>query len=171
MNSLFVNLQRIINSILSKYLRFIVKKNICQYIYLWLKFFVLIEVLSVWCLRLLQFAIFFYENWIFLEDKVLIGGGIDHGLARWAAHVVGLVGGEGGHLLDPALLWGWGYGGGGVRRGGRRSQRANHIFPVLPVKHLKRMFLHFGGQIKSTFADIRTTFNSVAIIVSMVWME
>ena len=181
MNSLFVNLQKIINSILSKYLRFIVMKNICQYINLWLNFHIHRSFDE--CLK----PIFVLENWIFLEDKVLIGGGIDDGFAGLVTHATrgvdddggGLVvGGEGVHLLDPPLLWwrgdGWG---GGVWRGGRRSQRANHIFSVLTVKQLQRIFLHFGIWTRifshSMYHLERkvTTFNSVAIMFSMVWME
>ena len=57
MNSLFVNLQKIINSILSKYLRFIVKKNICQYIYLWLNLYIYRSFDE--CLKPHEIAVFF----------------------------------------------------------------------------------------------------------------
>ena len=88
------------NSVLSKCLRFIVKKNI----FLWLIFYYCFDVECLTAAH--SIGSDFRRTESLLEDKVLIG--IVHVLVRWVVHVAvddgRVVGGEGGHLLNPSLL-------------------------------------------------------------------
>ena len=156
---------------LPKYLRFKVKKNI----YLWMKNLILIEVLmSVWDRLKLQL----HENWIFfLEDKVLIGGGGNDRLAGQVAavEVVGNQGGlgeEGDHLLhlQPSLFRRGRNGRGWIRGSRWRSQRADHVLPILSIEQLQRTKIYICDIIIRKKLTI-ITFSSVAIMFSMVWME